>query len=240
VREKVAVMVALGMLAGSAASAQDPRIEIGGRIGWTFADGVSGERVEKADGNVYDRVDLQDSLSYGAQIGVFATKHLELGFLWDRQDSTIEVGGTRTVEIDDLAVSNYHAYLAFNLGDHDDTVRPYVLGGVGATRYGDFSFTEGEEGRRIKSQTKFSTTWGLGTKLRLHGNLGLNLGARWTPTYIWYAASIRGGTSNTRGTGWWCQPEAAEFSGPEWGCYLAGRGEYSNQIEISASVSWRF
>ena len=237
---KLAVMVGLGVLAGSAAWAQDPRFEIGGRLGWTFSDGVSGGRVEGEDGNLYDRVDPQDSLSYGAQIGFFVTPRMEVGLLWDRQDSKLKVSGTRTVEIDDLAVSNYHVYFAFNMCGYDDAVRPYVLGGFGATSYGDISFAAGGQERQIKSQSKFSTTWGLGVKVYLSRNLGLNLGARWTPTYIWYSASVRGGTSNTRGTGWWCQPEFAELAGPRWGCYAAGEGQYSNQFELSGGVSLRF
>ena len=36
-------MVAVGVLAGSAAFAQDPRVEISGTAGWTFSDGVGGE-----------------------------------------------------------------------------------------------------------------------------------------------------------------------------------------------------
>jgi opacity protein-like surface antigen len=239
VNGKLAVMVGLGVLAGSAAWAGEPRFEIGGRLGWTFSDGVSGGRVEGADGNLYDRVDLKDSLSYGAQIGFLVTPRWELGFLWDHQNSKAVVGGTRTVEIDDLAVGNYHGYFAFNLRDHG-AVRPYVLGGVGATRYGDISFTAGGQERLIKSPSKFSTTWGLGVKADLSRHLGLNLGARWTPTYIWYSPSIRGETSNTRGAGWWCQPGFAELTGPQWGCYTAGEGQFSNQLELSGGVSVRF
>jgi opacity protein-like surface antigen len=240
VKRRLAVMVGLGVLAASAAWAQDPIVELGGRLGWTFSDGVGGGRVEADDGNVYDRANLQDSLSFGAQVGFFATPKIELGLLWARQQSTIEVRGTRTVAIDDLPVSNYHFYIAVNLGDHDSTVRPYVLAGAGATAYGDFSYADSGGTRQIDSQTKFSTTWGLGVKFYPNRRLGLNLGARWTPTYIWYSHSIRGGTANTRGTGWWCQPEAREFSGAQWGCYLAGNGEYSNQIELSGGFSLRF
>lgn len=234
------VAVALGVLAGSAAWAQELRLEIGGRLGWTFSDGVGGGRVEAEDGNVYDWVAPQDSVSYGAHVGVLVSSNVELGFLWDRQQSKLEKSGTQTVEVDDMAVSNYHAYVSFNMRGGDASVRPYLLGGVGATTYGDFSFTDRGQQRRIESQTRFTTTWGLGMKFYPRRKLGLNLAARWTPTYIWYSASIRGATSNTRGTGWWCQPEAAELSGPRWGCYLAGNGQYSNQLELSAGLTLRF
>jgi hypothetical protein len=117
-------LVALGELAAPVVWAQDACFEIGGRLGWTFPDGVNGGRVEGEDGNICNRADLQDSLSYGAQIGFLVTPNMELGLLWNRQDSKLEVSGTRTVEIDDLAASNYHAYFAFNLGGGDDAVRP--------------------------------------------------------------------------------------------------------------------
>jgi len=221
VKSKLAALVVLGMVAASTAWAQDPRIEIGGRVGWTFSDGVSGDRVEGEDGNLYNRIDPQDSLSYGAQVGFFVTPNFEVGFLWDRQDTKLEVSGTRTVEIGDLTVSNYHGYFAYNLGDADAPVRPYVLGGLGATSYGDLSFTALGQERQIQGKSKFSTTWGLGLKLYPSQNLGLNLAARWTPTYV-----------KTDAAGWWCDPW--------WGCYVVGDSQYSNQFELSGGLNLRF
>jgi opacity protein-like surface antigen len=217
----MAVTAALCVLVGSSAWAQDPRIEIGGRVGWTFSDGVSGDRVEGGDGNLYNRIDPKDSLSYGANVGFYVTPNVELGFLWDRQESKLEVNGTQTIEVADLTISNYHGYVAYNIGDSDAAVRPYVLGGVGATSYGDLSFAALDQQRLIKGQSKFSTTWGAGVKLFPGRSLGLNLGARWTPTYV-----------KSDATGWWCDPW--------YGCYVVGKAQYSNQFDFSGGITLRF
>jgi len=53
----------------STAWAQTPKVEFTGIIGWTLADGVSGDPVTALDGNVYDRVDPQDSVNFGFSLG---------------------------------------------------------------------------------------------------------------------------------------------------------------------------
>jgi opacity protein-like surface antigen len=218
---RIVSIVALGVLFASAAQAADPRVTVGGTIGWTLSDGVTSNGILAGDGNLYNSIGPKDSVSYGLNIGFFVSPNVEVGFLWDRQNSKLEVGGTNTVEVSDLKVDNYHGYVAYNFGESDASVRPYVLGGLGATRYSDISFSAAGQTRQIPGQSKFSTTWGAGVKVFPGRSFGLNLGARWTPTYI-----------KSDATGWWCDPW--------YGCYVTGNAQYANQFELSGGITLRF
>jgi opacity protein-like surface antigen len=212
-------MVALTVLAGSAAWAQDARVEISGTAGWTFSDGVSGtpEDSELAD---YSRIDPKDAFSWGARIGFLATDNWEVGALFSLQSTTLELGGTSALEVGDLSIYNYHGYVAYNFGDADAPVRPYLLGGLGATQFGSLKTSVGAQ-REIDGNTKFSTTWAAGLKLFPSPNFGIRLEARWTPTYI-----------KSDAVGWWCDPY--------WGCYTVGDAQYANQYELGGGITLRF
>jgi len=132
------------------------------------------------------------------------------------------IGGSRERELGDWSVDNYHGYIAYNTGDSDSKARFYVLGGLGATRYGSLGFTGANgQSRSIGGETQFSTTWGAGIKAYLGKSAGLKLGVRWTPTYI-----------KSDAEGWWCDPY--------WGCYVVGDPQYSNQFEFSGGLVFRF
>ena len=212
-------MVALTVLAGSAAWAQDARVEISGTAGWTFSDGVSGtpEDSELAD---YSRIDPKDAFSWGARIGFLTTENWEVGALFSLQSTTLELGGTSALEVGDLSIYNYHGYFAYNFGDADAPVRPYLLGGLGATQFGSLKTSVGAQ-REIDGSTKFSTTWAAGLKLFPSPNFGIRLEARWTPTYI-----------KSDAVGWWCDPY--------WGCYTVGDAQYANQYELGGGITLRF
>ena len=71
-----------------------------------------------------------------------------------------------------------------------------------------------------EGDTQFSGTLGAGVKAYA-GNVGVRLGAQWTPTYI-----------KSDSVGWWCDPY--------WGCYVVGDAQYSNQFQLSAGLTFRF
>ena len=218
---KMAWIAPLALLLAVPAQAQDPRIEIQGWAGYTFSDGVSGDARTGSDGNVYNRVDPANSGSYGLSVGFFVTEDIEVGFLWDRQDTILEAKGNAVAEIADLNIDNYHGFVAYNFGDVDDTIRPYLLGGLGMTRYSDIRVSGLDEVRSIPSESRFSTTWGAGVKVYPARSFGLFGGVRWTPTYVKSDAS-----------GWWCDPW--------WGCWVVSSAQYSNQWEFSGGISLRF
>ena len=214
-------MAAVGVLAAATASAQAPRVEIGATGGWTTSDGVTGGPVLVPGFGTFDEAGPKDAFSWGLRLGVMMNDNVEVGALFNQQKTQLEIGGTSTAEIGDQSVNNYHGYVAYNFGDSDASVRPYFLGGLGATQYGSISAQLGSLSREIDGSTKFSTTWALGLKLNAGQNLGLRLEGRWTPTYI-----------KSDAEGWWCDPY--------WGCYVTGDAQYSNQFELLGGVTFRF
>jgi hypothetical protein len=44
-----------------------------------------------------------------------------VGFLFDQQSTTCELGGTASVDLADVSVYSYHGYFAYNFGDSDAT-----------------------------------------------------------------------------------------------------------------------
>jgi hypothetical protein len=198
------------------------RFEGSFRVGWTFADGVSASApVTGSDGNIYNRVDPTDSISWGFTLGMFLNRHLEAEFIVDRQPTTLEASGTRTVEIDSLVIRNYHGTLAYNFGSGSSSVRPYFFGGVGASSYSSLSYV-GADGktRDIDGQTRTSTTFGGGVKV-YKGRIGARAEMRMTPAYI-----------KSDATGWWCDPY--------WGCYVTSKSQYASQIQLTGGVTVRF
>ena len=82
------------------------------------------------------------------------------------------------------------------------------------------SWASGALNARPKAKRGILGTFGAGLKI-FAKNVGLRLGAQWTPTYI-----------KTDSAGWWCDPY--------WGCYVVGDARYSNQFQLNAGVTLRF
>jgi hypothetical protein len=206
-------MVAVAVLVGTAAQAQDARVELSGTAGWTFSDGVNVGTLDNAP----IRVDPKDAFSWGARIGFLVSENVEVGGLFNLQSTDLEASGIINRSIGQT-IYNYHGYIAYNFGAADATVRPYFLGGLGATQYGSLEGAQGNVG----GETQFSTTWALGLKMfPSGGNFGIRLEGRWTPTYI-----------KSDPEGYWCDPY--------WGCYTFAEAEYSNQYELSGGIVLRF
>jgi opacity protein-like surface antigen len=220
--KKIVWQVALAtVVMASPAWAQEKRVEVSALVGWTFADGVEGQSVITPSG-IFDRVDPKDSFKWGLGVGFLATENAEVGFLFGQQMTTLQAGGTSTVDIGDTNINTYHGYFAYNWGTSDAPLRPYAMFGLGATNYGGVDFTRinGQEGT-IGSETQFSTTWGAGVKYFASPSVGARFGIQWTPTYI-----------KSDAAGYWCDPY--------WGCYLVGDAQYSNQWDISGGITFRF
>jgi len=215
-------VLAFAAVAATPALAQEHKAEVTVNVGWVFSDGVTGDSVVGGDGNTYNEIVPKSAGAFSFTFGFLPSENTEAGFLFGRQMSELQVKGTATRKIDSMAVDNYHGYFAYNFGDFDASVRPYVMFGLGATHYNgvDFTTVTGER-RSISGQTRFSTTLGAGVKVYPARNFGVKLGARWTPTYI-----------KTDSAGWWCDPW--------WGCYVVGNSQYSNQFELTGGVAFRF
>jgi opacity protein-like surface antigen len=219
---KVLVSMLLVLAVTSAAWAQPAKAEITALIGYTLADGVSGDPYKAGNGQTYDRVDPKDSVNFGLSVGFFVTPAMEVGFLWRRQPTTLEISGTATTDLSDINIDGYHGYIAYYFGDPEGKVHPYLMGGLGATRYGSISFTKTSgQTSTVDGNAQFSTTWGAGVKVNASKNVGVKFGIQWTPTYI-----------KSDAEGWWCDPW--------WGCYVVGNAQYSNQFEFNGGIVFRF
>jgi hypothetical protein len=218
-RRIVSVMCVLAATAATA-SAQG-KVEVSGVVGWVFSDGVSGTPIVAGDGNVYDRIDPKDSIGYGFSGGFFLTHNAEVGFMYGVQKSKLLLGGTTDRELGDLTISTYHGYFAYNFGEADSPMRPFVFFGLGATHFGSVDTNILGVDRTINGESQFSSTLGGGVKFFFSPHVGARVQGRLTPTYI---------KSDT--AGWWCDPY--------WGCYLVGDPQYSNQFELSGGVTFRF
>lgn len=219
-QQLVTALLCVVMLAPAVASAQ-ARVEVSGIAAWTLSDGVEGDGIRALDGNIYDAIDIKDSFSWGFGVGFNVSETAEVGFLFNQQMSTLRVQGTNTVDVGDMNVTSYHPYFAYNFGETDAALRPFILLGLGATTYASVPFTRAGFSGETGGDTQFSTTWGAGVKYFASSNVGVRLSATWTPTYI-----------TTESGGWWCDPY--------WGCYVVGDSKYANQFHFNGGITFRF
>jgi opacity protein-like surface antigen len=216
--------VTLLLLTSAVPAVAQVKGEVGIFAGWTFADGVSGNSFLAQDGNIYNRLDPKDSFGWGIDFGVLVGEGAEVGFIYGNQPSKLVAGGTRDTEIGDMSVNTYHGYFAYNFGGSDAKFRPYVMGGFGATSFGEVTYTRINPlvgTGTIGSVTKFSSTWGAGVKAYPGNHVGFRAGVRFTPAYI-----------KSDAVGWWCDPY--------WGCYVVGDAQYANLFDLTGGVTFRF
>lgn len=210
-------------LAFASTAAAQGRVEISGWGGYTLSEGIN-VNPNTAAGILVREVNPTSGPSYGVSFNVAVDDdgNMMVGFLWDQQESNLELkgtGGLGKTNVADLKVRNYHGIFTYNFGDSRDAMRPYIMGGLGVTQYspGDIMNIS------IDGSTKFSSTWGGGVKFFASDNIGINVGARWTPTYI---KSDPGGI--------WCSPYWAG------GCWQLSDPDYANQLEFTGGVTFRF
>ena len=222
-RKSTCVMaIVIIVLTAANVSAQDPRVEISATAGWTFSNGVEADGSLTVPGlGTFNTIEPVDAFSWGLRVGFLANENSEVGFLFNQQPTHIDIKGTTTVTVGDMKINNYHGYYAYNFGEVDADVRPYILFGLGATHYSNMAATIGGTAQDIPGSSRFSGTGAFGVKVYPNENVGVLFETRWTPTYI-----------TTTSTGWWCDPY--------WGCYVVGNAKYSHQFELSAGVSFRF
>lgn len=214
------VIAGMFLMTGVVPAFAQGKVEVSGFLGWALADGVDGNAVLAGNGQVYDTIEPKDSMIYGFTVGVLVGEGAELGFRWAQAPTTLQVTGTATTELGDMSINSYHGYFAYNFGEVDAPMRPFVMIGLGATNYGSVDATIAGVNRSLGGETQFSTTWAAGVKVHARA-VGLRLAAEWTPTYI-----------KTDSAGWWCDPY--------WGCYLVGNSQYSHQFQFNAGVIFRF
>ena len=212
-------VLCFGILLLTVTSASAQVIEIGGHAGYTLSEGIDFPAT-MVSGVTYDGVEQTDAFSWGFTVGARLRQGLGVGFLWDRQQSDLEVSGPRAkTNLGAMNVDNYHGVFSF---DYPVPANPAVAGflflGLGATSFGNVNIM----GQNVDGETRFSTTWGAGVKFNPgEGPVGFRAAIRWTPTYI---KSDAGGV--------WCDPY--------WGCTSYSDPDYSHQVEFAGGLTYRF
>jgi opacity protein-like surface antigen len=215
------------VLAASSAPAQDKRGEFSLNLGGTGSSGInSNEVAPSGQAAVFVEARPKNAFSWGLDIGYFASDKVQIGALFSSQKSELQftVGDTFKQVGEGLDVQNFMGTIAFHTGDLDSKTRFYILGGLGATRYGEVTFV-GPNGNSAQTSgtSKFASTWGLGVKSYPNPKLALKLGFRWTPTNL-------GETADD----WVCSPY---YPGE---CTVGGNTQYAHQYEFSVGVALRF
>jgi len=216
-----ALVVASLMALATPAYAQ-VRFEASIMGGYTFAEGVEANTTVITPSGAFNKIELKSGGAVDLSFGVVAHNGAEVGFIWSRQMSHVNLTGPGSAkDLGNMNVDSYHGYIGYNFMP-EGMFHPYVYIGFGATGYGDVPYTNavGNPGT-IQGLSRYSTTVGFGVKYWAGDHFGFRAGMIYTPTYITSSAE-----------GWWCDPY--------WGCYLVGDHKYSNQFQINGGFSFRF
>ena len=217
---RIAVVIAGILLLSTPAYAQ--RFDVSFSGGYTTSEGVNVNEATFA-GAVFESVEVKSGGSFNLTFGVYATPNVLIEFLYGRQSSKLqakpEVGASE--DISELNVDNYHVNFVYHWGASDARIRPFALGGLGATYYAFGNTLVPGVVEKIDGNTQFSWTFGAGVKAYATPNLGFKGMVRWTPTYI-----------KSDPAGYWCDPF--------YGCWVLGDSDYSQQFEMSGGVTFRF
>jgi opacity protein-like surface antigen len=178
----------LVVLAAAAVQAQEKRGEFGLDIGYTGSNGINSNDVSPSGAAaVFVEAKPKSSFFWGLELGYFASEKFQIGALYAAQKSDLQLAGPNswTNVGEGLDVQNMMGTFAFHTGGFDSKTRLYILGGLGATRYGNVTIV-GPNGDTIQigGKSKFATTWGLGVKMYPNPKVGFKLGFRWTPTNL--------------------------------------------------------
>ena len=106
----VAFALVVLMSASAPLSAQG-KVEASFLVGWTFSDGVDvGDQppILSQDGELFDRIDPDDSFKWGFMVGFNATPNVEVGFQYGRQPTTLQASGTTDREIGKTVLIEIH------------------------------------------------------------------------------------------------------------------------------------
>jgi opacity protein-like surface antigen len=226
-KKSLLALAVLTLAASSAVAADEPRIELSLNLGGTASSGInSNEVAPSGQSPVYMEVRPKNGFSFGGDLGYFLTEKIQVGALYSNQKSELQFTGPNSwVQVGEgLDVQNYMGTVAFHTGDFWQRTRFYVLGGIGATRYGNVTILGINGSAVVGGRTKFASTWGVGVKHTPNDRLGVKLGVRWTPTYL-------GETADE----WVCSPYWPQE------CSVSGtNSQFAHQIEGSVGVMIRF
>ncbi len=154
------------LLAAAPASAQ--RFEAAGLFGYTTAGSLEPIASE------LEGYEIGGGFTWQGQFDYFFTPHLGVEASWAQREGALTVStSSGSGDLFEIDAAQLFGSVVYQWGTEDAKVRPFVLGGLGAT------FFEADD---IPSETKLAWAVGGGAKLFLHRKLGIKLQAKYNST----------------------------------------------------------
>jgi opacity protein-like surface antigen len=165
---KTSVKVLALLLVAVPASAQ--RFEAAGLFGYTTAGSL--EPVARE----LESYEIGGGFTWQGQFDYFLTPHLGVEASWAQREGALTLSTSAgTGELFEIDMRQLFGSVVYQWGASESKVRPFVLGGLGAT------FFEADD---IPSETKLAWAAGGGAKLFLHRKLGIKVQAKFNPTLL--------------------------------------------------------
>jgi opacity protein-like surface antigen len=156
------------LLLASPASAQ--RFEAAGVFGYTTAGALEPVASE------LQSYEIGGGFTWQGQLDYFFTPHLGLEASWAQREGALALEtSSGTGELFEIDVRQLFGSVVYQWGLEDARVRPFVLGGLGAT------FFEADD---IPGETKLAGAVGGGARVFLHRRLGFNVQAKYNFTLL--------------------------------------------------------
>jgi hypothetical protein len=207
---KLLVIITAILLSSTAVYAQ---VELTPSVGWRW-----GGTVEYDETDIFSTdVNIDESMSYGATLGLPLTRNLLFELSVSRQSSEFETDDglfDEEVPLADVDVTYYQAGLSYEFDAR--YARPYIGFSLGGA-------TLNPDIQGISSENRFAGTLGGGLKVDLAPHLGLKLDAR----------------------GYWIMlDDNDDWDDDDWGCddgcYNYDEGDNLNQGEVSLGLVFWF
>ena len=146
------------------------RFEAAGLFGYTTASGL--EPVARE----LESYEIGGGFTWEGQFDYFLTPHLGVEASWAQREAALTLStSSGTGELFEVDVRQVLGSIVYEWGGKDAKVRPFVLGGLGATFFGADD---------IPGETKLAWAAGGGAKISLNRKLGIKLQARFNPTLL--------------------------------------------------------
>ncbi|UCF39728.1 MAG: hypothetical protein JSW43_08225 [Gemmatimonadota bacterium] len=186
--------------------AQFKRGDVSAIVGYQWGGGLT---------TLEGRIELEPSISYGAEIDIVARPEGEIVILYNRQDTDLKlVGGGAVADSTLFGVAvNYFQVGGSGVAPLAGPAKPFVALTLGMTW-----FDPKRSG--VSSEWRFSGSLGGGVKVSPTPRIGIRAQARW-----WFNIL----TANSQ---WWC--------GLPGGCYVSTAGTVVSQGEVSGGLMVNF
>ena len=168
---------------------------------------------------LFRRIDVQNSMNFGASAGYLFGEHYGVEFQWNktRADTVAQPrAGGPDIKVFTMNQNQYMGKFVLHFKSQESVLRPFAFVGLGAS-----SLSTNRPG--VEGATRFAFAIGGGAKYNLTRHFGLRGQIRYSPTYL----------TTTDTGGYWCDP----FWG---GCWVVGDSHYLNAVDFTGGIIFHF